>query len=69
MNVKDGRCKETESWPRIVCSGVKGMTEGEKDTVGIGEDLFGQFRSYFSWHIKQAVGAHVDVRLISIRLV
>lgn len=23
MNVKDGRCKETESWPRIVCSGVK----------------------------------------------
>ena len=46
VNVKDGSCLETESWPRIVCSGAKGTTEGEKDTVGSCEDLFGQFRSY-----------------------
>lgn len=42
MSVKDGVCLEIESWPRIVCSGVKGMMKGEKDVVGSSEDLFGQ---------------------------
>lgn len=42
MSVKDGVCLEIESLPRIVCSGVKGTMEGEKDVVGSGEDLFGR---------------------------
>lgn len=31
VNIKDDSCLKTESWPRLVCSGVKGMTEGEKE--------------------------------------
>jgi len=61
VNVKDGSRLETEFWTRNVCSGVKAMTAGEKA-------LFGQFRSYFSGHIKHAVGAYVDVLLVPIQL-